>query len=83
VCCVLLLASPSDTILNSIDYPTFIHIHLNISFHLYMQVYISYSVMAILVWIVLVCDNDSTIVTVKLERMKLSDTTQSPLSRVN
>ena len=71
MCCVLLLASPtSDTILNSIDYPTFLHIHLNISIihifpSIYMQVYISYSVMAILVLIVLVCDDDSTIVTVK------------------
>ena len=60
----------------------FIHIYTWIylsflSVHLYMQVYISYSVMAILAWIVLVCDADSTIVTVKWERMKLSDTTQS------
>ena len=39
--------------------------------------YISYSVMVILAWIVLVCDDDSTIVTVKWERMKLSDANQS------
>ena len=39
-----------------------------------MNVYNSYSVMAILAWIVLVSDDDRTEVTIKQEQKKLSET---------
>ena len=63
-----LVASPtSDALLYSIDYPTFLYIHLDISIISIFPcicrcMYISYSVMVILAWIVLVCDDDNTVV---------------------
>ena len=78
-----LVASPtSDALLYSIDYPTFLYIHLDISIISIFPcicrcMYISYSVMVILAWIVLVCDDDNTVVYNKRE-WKLSDATQPP-----